>query len=533
MKFNFYKNKYPSCRNVIFSKNGMVSTTQPLAAESGLEILKKGGNAVDAAIATAASLTVLEPTSNGLGGDGFAIIWYKDRLYGLNASGWAPREITIDKVRNMGYNVIPKYGFLPVTIPGMLYGWREMSRKFGALPFKDLLEPAIYYSEEGYPVSPTVSYNWNKAFKLYRKQLKGREFDEWFDTFLIEGRAPEPGDIWYSKKLASTLEELAQSQCISFYEGDIADKIDKYSREYGGFISKDDLKAYRPEWVEPISVNYKGYDIWELPPNTHGMVVLLALNILKNIDITMNSLEFYHYMIEAMKLAYVDGLNYITDMKEMGDNLKYLLDENYAIDRSKLIGEKAILPKYGALNTGGTVYLATADKYGNMVSYIQSNFMGFGSGLVVPGTGISLHNRGYTFSLNKEDYNRLAPNKKTYHTIIPGFITKNNKAIGPFGVMGAYMQPQGHLQSLVNMVDFNLNPQEALDKFRWQWIEGNKILVEEDFPKDIKNYLIHKGHNIQYSRDVGSFGRGQIIVKHGETYVGGTEKRADGHIAAW
>lgn len=248
---------------------------------------------------------------------------------------------------------------------------------------------------------------------------------------------------------------------------------------------------------------------------------------------SMDAIESYHYMIEAMKLAYVDGLNYITDIREMGNNLKNLLDENYAIDRSKLIGEKAILPKHGALNTGGTVYLATADKDGNMVSYIQSNFMGFGSGLVVPGTGISLHNRGYTFSLNEKAYNSLAPNKRTYHTIIPGFITKDNEAIGPFGVMGAYMQPQGHLQSIVNMIDFNLNPQEALDKFRWQWIEGKKILVEEDFPVDIKNYLNHRGHDIQYSKDIDSFGRGQIIVKDGNKYIGGTEKRADGHIAAW
>ncbi len=533
MEFNYFEHRYPSHRNVVFAKNGMVSTTQPLAAEAGLEILKKGGNAIDAAIATAASLTVLEPTSNGLGGDGFAIIWYEDELYGLNASGWAPSNIGIDKVKNLGYNTIPKYGFIPVTIPGMLYGWREMSNRFGNLPFQDLLSPAIHYAREGYPVSPTVSYNWDKVFKLYKKQLKGREFDEWFNTFSIEGRAPKPGEIWVSKELSYTLEELAQSKCLSFYEGDIADKIDKFSKEYGGFITKEDLKAYRPEWVRPISVNYRGYDIWELPPNTHGMVVLLALNILKNFDMNIDSLQSYHYMIEAMKLAYVDGLYYITDIKEMEDNFKYLLDDNYALSRSKLIGNKAILPKYSALNSGGTVYLATGDKYGNMVSYIQSNFMGFGSGLVVPGTGISLHNRGYTFSLNDKAYNRLAPNKKTYHTIIPGFITKEGRALGPFGVMGAYMQPQGHLQSIVNMIDFDLNPQEALDKYRWQWIKEKEVLVEEDFPKHIADFLIQKGHDIRYSKDIGSFGRGQIILRDIKTYIGGTEKRADGHIAVW
>jgi gamma-glutamyltranspeptidase/glutathione hydrolase len=533
MIFNYFEHKYSSCRNTVFSKNGMVSTTQPLAAEAGLEILKKGGNAVDAAIATAASLTVLEPTSNGLGGDGFAIIWYKDNLYGLNASGPSPSKISIEKVKNMGFNTMPKYGFLPVNVPGMLYGWREMYKRFGALSFREILEPAIHYARDGYPVSSTVSYNWKKAFKLYKDKLKGAEFDEWFDTFSIDGRAPEPGEIWSSKNLSRTLEELADSQCLSFYEGDIADRIDEFFKQYGGFISKKDLVDYRPEWVDPISTNYRGYDIWELPPNTHGLVVLLALNILSNFDMKVDLLESYHYMIEAMKLAYADGLNYITDLRDMGRNLEYLLDKDYAIDRSRLVGERAMIAEHGALNTGGTVYLATADKDGNMVSYIQSNFTGFGSGLVVPGTGISLHNRGYTFSLNEKDSNRLEPNKKTYHTIIPGFITKGDKALGPFGVMGAYMQPQGHLQSIVNMIDFNLNPQEALDKYRWQWIEGKKVLVEENFPEDIKNYLVHKGHDIEYSRDVGSFGRGQIILRDGQVYIGGTEKRADGHIAVW
>ncbi len=297
----------------------------------------------------------------------------------------------------------------------------------------------------------------------------------------MDNRPPEPGDIWKSREMADSLKEIAASKGLSFYEGDIADKIYKFSKEYGGgFISKEDLRNYKPEWVEPIKANYRGYDIWELPPNNHGLVVLLALKILENFPME-NNLDSYHHMIEAMKLAYVDGLEYITDFRKMGISIEEILSQEYTFNRSKLIENTAIIPKHGALNTGGTVYLATADKYGNMVSYIQSNFMGFGSGLVVPGTGIALHNRGYTFSLDENKYNRLEPNKKTYHTIIPGFITKDKEAIGPFGVMGAYMQPQGHLQTIINILDFNLSPQEALDKYRWQWIKDKKNISRRRF----------------------------------------------------
>ncbi|NMB07572.1 MAG: gamma-glutamyltransferase family protein [Tissierellia bacterium] len=533
MKMNLNKTRYLSSRNLVFGNKGMVATTVPLAAEAGLEILKNGGNAIDAAIATAATLTVVEPTSNGIGGDAFAIIWYEGKLYGLNASGPSSSNININKVKNLGFNHMPKYGFLPVNVPGQPYGWKEMINRFGNLTLRKVLEPAINYAMDGYPVSTTVSENWELAFENYKKELKGSEFKEWFNTFTIDGKAPKPGQVWKSENMANSLKELADSECLSFYEGDIADKIHRFSKEYGGFISKEDLKNYKPEWVEPIKANYRGYDIWELPPNNHGLVVLLALKILNNLPMIDNNLDSYHYMIEAMKLAYVDGLKYITDFRKMGISIEELLSDEYTLSRSKLIEDNAIMPKYGAPNTGGTVYLSTADKDGNMVSYIQSNFMGFGSGLVVPGTGIALHNRGYTFSLNEDEYNRLEPNKKTYHTIIPGFITKDNEPIGPFGVMGAYMQPQGHLQTVVNMIDFNLNPQEALDKYRWQWIKDKKILVEEEFPEDIANYLIDKGHEIKYSTDTASFGRGQIIINHNNIYIGGTEKRADGHIAVW
>lgn len=534
MKMDFNTYNYPSTRNVVFGNKGMVATTVPLAAEAGLEILKKGGNAIDAAIATAAALTVVEPTSNGIGGDGFAIIWYEGKLYGLNASGVSPLNISIDKVKERGFNSMPKHGFLPVNVPGQPYGWREMIHRFGNLGMKDVLEPAINYARDGYPVSATVAYNWERVFKEYKKDLKGAEFEELFKTFTIDGETPKAGQVWKSEDMARSLEELAESDCLSFYEGDIAEKIHKFSQQYEGFISKEDLENYKPEWVEPARAHYRGYDVWELPPNNHGLVVLLALKILNNMSIEKDSLEAYHYMIEALKLGYADGLKYITDLRKMGVSVEDLLCDEYAVSRRELIKEDGVLtPTHGAFNTGGTVYLSTADKYGNMVSYIQSNYMDFGSGLVVPGTGISLHNRGYTFSLDESEYNRLEPNKKTYHTIIPGFITKDNEAVGPFGVMGAYMQPQGHLQTIINMVDFDLNPQEALDKYRWQWIEDRKVLVEEEFPEKIAKYLIDKGHEIEYSKATHTFGRGQIILKNKDVYIGGTEKRADGHIAVW
>lgn len=533
MNLNYFKYKYPSQRTLVFGKKGMVATTQPLAAEAGLDMMKRGGNAIDAAIATAACLTVVEPTSNGIGGDAFSIIWSKGNLYGLNASGPSPSSIDVDDLLKKGYREIPQYGFIPVTVPGQPYGWKELSQRFGKLPLEIVLEPAIDYAKNGFPVSPTVAYNWQKAVKNYKKKLKGEEYKYWFNTFTLDGQGPEPGDIWYNKDLAHTLEDLGKTNCMSFYKGDIAEKIDKFSRKYNGYIRKEDLFKYKAEWVEPLNINYKGFDIWELPPNTHGIVVLMALNILKNFDLKKNNLKTYHLIIEALKLAYADGIHYITDIEKMKINPKELISEDYGKERAKLIKDKAIIPKYGAPNSGGTVYLATADNEGNMVSYIQSNFTGFGSGLVVPETGISLHNRGYTFSLNPKAYNRLEPDKKTYHTIIPGFITKEGKAIGPFGVMGAYMQPQGHLQVINNILDHNLNPQEALDKPRWQWIRDKKIFVEKDFSSEIIEGLKRKGHEVIYSDDIGSFGRGQVIINDGNVLIGGTEKRADGSIAVW
>lgn len=527
---------YSSQRMAAIARKGMVATSQPLAAQAGLDILKKGGNAIDAAIATAACLTVVEPTSNGIGGDAFAIVWTKGELYGLNASGPAPQSLTIDAVKELGHESMPKFGLIPVTVPGAPSAWAALSERFGKLPLSDVLEPAIQYAESGFPVSPILGKYWKRAASVFKELFKGEEYENWFKTFAPDGRAPEIGEMWRSPGHAETLREIAETKAESFYRGKLAEKIDAFSRKHGGFIRKEDLAAYKPEWVTPISVNYRGYDVWEIPPNGQGMIALMALNTLKGFDFKeKESAETYHKQIEAMKLAYVDGKKYITQRDKMSVKVEQLLSEQYGDERRSLIGDTAITPEPGTPPKGGTVYLAAADEEGNMVSFIQSNYMGFGSGIVVPGTGIALQNRGHDFSLDPEHENRLEPGKKTYHTIIPGFLTKDGKPVGPFGVMGGYMQPQGHVQVIMNTVDFHLNPQAALDSPRWQWMEGKTIEVERTLPAHIAEALARKGHDIRVANDSGSFGRGQIIWRNPETGVltGGTESRTDGTIAAW
>jgi len=534
MNYDALYNPYPSRRSTIFAKNGMVATSQSLAAQAGLSILRQGGNAVDAAVATAACLTVVEPTSNGIGGDAFALVWMKDRLYGLNASGPAPMALTLDTVLQKGHTEMPKNGWLPVTVPGTPSAWGELVSRFGKLSLAEVLAPAIEYAEVGYPVSPVISRQWALGFKRF-SAASGAEFRHWFDTFAPDGHAPVAGELWRSPNHAATLRAIAASNSQDFYQGDLAAKIDAFSKEHGGWLRASDLAAYRPEWVEPIRVDYRGYDVWEIPPNGHGLVTLIALNILKGMDFdAKESVETYHKQIEAIKLAFADGLKYITDARQMKVRVEDLLSDAYAAERRKLIGAQALSPIAGSPPKGGTVYLATADGEGNMVSYIQSNYMGFGSGLVVPGTGIALHNRGCNFSLDPAHANALEPGKKPYHTIIPGFLTKNGQAVGPFGVMGGFVQPQGHVQMVMNTVDFALNPQASLDAPRWQWTKDKTVEVEHLFPDSIAEALERKGHNIQ--RTVGNLtmGRGQIIWRdqHG-VLAGGTEPRTDGAVAAW
>ena len=534
MEFDYLNYRYPSQRMVVFGDRGMVATSQYLAANAGLDILKKGGNAIDGAIATAACLTVVEPTSNGIGGDAFALVWHKDKLHGLNSCGFAPEGLSIKGLQKQGIKKMPKYGWIPVTVPGVPAAWGELSKRFGKLPLSETLKPAIEYAINGFPISPKVAYSWEVAYRIYKKELKDEKFTHWFKTFSKGDRAPRAGEIYRLPHHGKTLMEIGNTEGDSFYSGELAHRIDDFSRKTGGYIRKKDLERYKPQWVEPISVNYRGYDIWEIPPSGQGIVALMALNILKGFEFNEKDNPLtYHRQIEAIKLAFSDAKKYLSEEGRMKVSVKDLLSSSYGRERQRLIGDKAIIPIAGKPDSGGTVYLAAADGEGNMVSYIQSNYMGFGSGLVVPDTGIALHNRGHNFSIDPQHINCLEPLKRPYHTIIPGFITKGGKALGPFGVMGGFMQPQGHVEVVMNMIDFGLNPQEALDAYRWQWVEDKKVFIEANFPNYIAKKLDIMGHEIHPQMREDSFGRGQIIIREGNTLIGGTDSRADSSVVAW
>lgn len=527
---------YPSRRNVVYGKKGMVATGNPLAAQAGLEILKKGGNAIDAAIAAATTLTVVEPTSNGIGGDAFALVWKGNKLYGLNSSGPSPKGLSLEAVKGLGHKKMPEYGFIPVNVPGAPGAWAELSRRFGKLPLGLVMEPAINYAKEGFILQPTVGGAWKAAYKIYnRERHKGREFETWFDTFAPMGRWPEIGETVVLKDHARTLKTIAKTMAEDFYRGDLAQRIHDFSRQYGGFISGEDLKDYYPEWVDPISAEYKGYQVYEIPPNGHGITVLMALNILKEMELgPRDSFKSTHLQIEALKLAFADAQKYVADPKVMRIKTKELLSEEYARERRALIGDMAIEPKAGKPPKGGTVYLCTADEEGNMVSYIQSNYLEFGSGLVVPGTGIALHNRGANFNLDEGSDNCVGGGKRPYHTIIPGFLTKGGKPVGPFGIMGGFMQPQAHLQVMISTIEYLMNPQEALDKPRWQWVGGKTVEVEQAFDNRLALELARAGHDIVVRADSGTFGRGEIIWRNDQGVLcGATEPRTDGQVAVW
>lgn len=535
MNYDSLWNPYPSQRMVTYARKGMVATTQPLAAQAGLDVLKQGGNAIDAAIATAACLTVVEPNSNSIGGDSFALVWVDGKLHGLNASGPSPASISREKVLQLGHDKIPTYGMIPVTVPGTPAAWAALSERFGRLPLAEVLQPAIDYAENGFPVSPTISKYWKLGYDNI-SALGGSLYEPWLETFAPQGRTPGAGEMWCSPDHARTLREIAATKAESFYRGELAERIDAFFRQHGGFLTKEDLAAYRPEWADPIHVNYRGYDIWEMPPNGQGLVALIALNILKGLDFdAKDTLATYHKQIEAVKLAYVDGLKYITDPRQMKVTVDQLLSDRYAEERRALIGDEALLPTAGEPPKGGTVYLATADGEGNMVSFIQSHSGDFGAGVVIPGTGICMQNRGAGFSMDPEHDNVLEPSKKTYHTIIPGFMTKDGQPVGPFGVMCGSIQPQAHVQVVMNAIDFHLNPQAVLDAPRWRWLRGKMIEVEPQFPDHMAQALARKGHLVQRALDSGMFGRGQMIWRDPKTGVlaGGTEPRADGYVAAW
>lgn len=540
MNFNFdaQEYKYASRRRVVHAKRGMVCTSQPLASQAGLTILQQGGNAIDAAIATAICQTIVEPTNNGLGSDCFALVWTGGKLHGLNGSGYAPQRLTPEAVAASGATEkMPLRGWEAVTVPGAPSAWAELHKRFGRLPFAKLFEPAIYYAEQGYPVSPIVARFWQEGIDALTPYKNNLAIAPWFATFDVHGNgvAPKTGELVTLPDHAKTLRILADSYCESYYRGELAQRLVEFSDKTGGYLSLEDLADYRAEWVEPVHINYHGYDVWEMPPNGHGITALMALNILKGMEIgAKDTGDTFHKQIEAMKLAFADGMHYIADPRYMQTRVEELLSDAYAAQRRALIGETALEPTHGKPFCGGTVYLCTADGEGNMVSFIQSNYKDFGSGIVLPGYGINLNDRGAGFSLNPELDDYLAPRKKPYHTIIPGFLTHEGEAVGPFGVMGAYMQPQGHVQVIMNTVDWLLNPQTALDAPRWQWIAGKEIWLESSVAPEIVEDLRRRGHEVRVLEDDTTFGRGEIIWRDSNgVLAGATEPRADGVVAAW
>ena len=539
-QFDPLKYSFASHRNIVYAKKGMACSTSPIASQVGLDILKSGGNAMDAAIAMATTLPLVEPTGNGLGSDCFALVWSEkdQKLFGLDGSGVAPMALSAEKVKEAGYTTVPMNGWLPTMVPGAPSAWAELRRRFGTKSMAELMAPAIQYARDGFCIPVNVYKQWKaEVIRFTAAAEKEPEvFGPWLKYFTKGGKTYEPGDTFVNPDYAATLESLAATDCESYYHGDIMKKIVAFSNETGGFFAESDFENYKAQWVEPISVNYKGYDVCEMPPNGHGITALMALNMLKGLELSdsRETADVYHKMIEATKLAFVDTKKFVADPRYMRTKVSDMLSDRYADVRRALITGKAVYPEAGDPSCGGTVYFCVADGMGNMVSFIQSNYNRFGSGIVIPGTAITIQDRGANFSLDPESDNYLEGGKKAYHTIIPGFLMKDGKAVGPFGVMGGFMQPQGHVQVVVNTVDYHMNPQECLDAPRFQWVGEKKVQLEREVPADIALKLADMGHEVTIVNSNLGMGRGEIIWRLEDgTLVGGTEPRADGTIAAW
>jgi len=521
-------------RKPLFAPRGAVATSQPLAAAAGLAALRRGGNAVDAAIAAATTLTVVQPASNHVGGDLFALVWDGARLHGLNGSGRAPGTLTAAAVRGRGHQRMPYHGWLPVTVPGAPRAWRDLHERFGRLPFDDLFHDAITYADGGYPVSPTAAHHWQADISAAQARKAqgtgGPELQDFLPTFAPGGRAPRAGETWRSADLAATLRRLAATGSDDFYTGETADRLAAFAAQTGGYLSAADLAGHASTWVEPISASYRGHDVWEIPPSGQGLAALLALNILEGFELPAPEQEWNcHRQIEAVKLALADAHRYIADPVHVAVPVAGLLSKDYAAQRRALISGKAIAPEPGEPDRGGTVYLCTADSNGMMVSLIQSNYLGFGAHVVVPGTGVSLQCRGAGFTLADNHPNCLAPGKRPYHTIIPGFLTRDGQPVGPFGVMGGHMQPQGHVQLISNTLDYGMDPQAALDAPRWYWAQGRRVHAEPRIPGHILAALAERGHEITTDDAVNLVGCGQAIWRlPAGGYAAGSEARADG-----
>ncbi|SRX93477.1 putative bifunctional acylase GgtA: cephalosporin acylase (GL-7ACA acylase) + gamma-glutamyltranspeptidase (GGT) [Mycobacterium tuberculosis H37Rv] [Mycobacterium shimoidei] len=513
-------------RKPVLARN-VVCTSQPLAAQAGLRMLANGGNAVDAAVATAITLTVVEPVSNGIGADAFAIVWDGRKLHGLNASGRSPAAWTPEYFGDDG---IPLLGWNSVTVPGAVSGWTQLHRKFGRLPFERLFEPAISYARNGFLVSPTVAQQWAAQAPVFASQPGFAE------TFLPGGRAPKPGERVTLTDHATSLEQIAATDGDAFYRGELAAKLEAHALAHGGAMRAGDLAAHRADWVGTISRDYRGYTVHEIPPNGQGIVALMALGILEQFDmasLAVDSADSVHLQIEALKLAFADAQAYVADIDQMAMAPQRLLDSDYLRQRAALIDPARAKPARAGTFKGGTVYLAAADASGLMVSMIQSNYFGFGSGVVVPGTGIALQNRGANFVATPGHPNRVGPNKRPYHTIIPGLLTKDGAPVLSFGVMGGPMQPQGHVQVAVRIVDYAQNPQSACDGPRFRWVHGNQVACEPGFPHDTLDELRRRGHELVTSDDYNQFGSCQAIWRLDDGYLAVSDPRRDGQAAGF
>ncbi len=534
-------------RSEVLGQNGMVATSHPLATQVGLDILKAGGNAIDAAIAANAALGLMEPTGCGIGGDLFAIVWdgETEALYGLNASGRSPKGLTLDYFEEQGMEKIPAFGPLPVSVPGAVDGWFELHTKFGSLPMAEILQPAIHYAEEGFPLTELIAWYLQRGVSRYERD----GYPNIRETYLEQngGALPGEGEIYRNPYLANTYRRIAESGRDAFYSGEIAETIAAFIEEQGGFLSREDLATHTSEWVEPVSVNYRGYHVWELPPNGQGIAALQMLQILEGYDfsnIEFGSAEHLHLFIEAKKLAYEDRAKYYADMDFYDVPLAELLSDAYADERRALIGKQAGKYEAGEISVGETIYLTAADGEGTMVSLIQSNYRGMGSGMTPPKLGFMLHNRGDLFTLEKGQANTYAPGKRPFHTIIPAFVTKDGRPYASFGVMGGDFQPQGHTQIVMNLVDFGMNLQEAGDAPRWRHAGSptptgtpgqgtGRVQVEDGISYETVRGLMDKGHSVGFGR--GAYGGYQAILwnEANRVYHGASESRKDGQAAGY
>jgi len=507
----------------------VVSTSQPLAAQAGLRMLLAGGNAVDAILATAITLTLVEPVSNGIGSDAYAIVWDGSRLHGLNASGRSPADWTPEYFA--GQKSVPMRGWNSVSVPGCVSAWRELSERFGKLSFERLFEPAIGYGRDGFLVSPTIARQWAAQVAELKVQPGFAE------AFLPDGKPPAPGERFRFPDHAATLEKIAATKGDAFYKGELSGRLESHAKANGGVMKASDLAAHRPDWVDTLTMDYRGYTLHELPPNGQGIVALIALGILENFDVAgypVDSADSVHLQIEAVKLAFADAQAYVADIDYMPFPPARMLDKAYLASRAKLIDMKKAQPfAAGTPPKGGTVYLTAADASGMMVSMIQSNYMGFGSGVVVPGTGISLQNRGATFVLKEGHPNRVGPGKRPYQTIIPGFVSKDGKPVMSFGVMGGTMQPQGHAQVMVRIADYCQNPQAASDGPRFRWVQGMDVSVEGGFPAATLETLKGRGHRIVTVDDYNQFGCAQMIWRLDGGYFAASDPRRDGQAVGY